>query len=303
MWRCCLAVRRPWGEPTEEVTALRRFAGTTPPTDRLFTGQRRYGPKSGIYYYGSRFYSTDVGRFLQPDTIVPGAGNPQALNRYSYILNSPVKYTDPTGHHPYGACDSRGHYWPDGPDDHGDNSICSDGGGTSGGGVGSDPAPGPAPAPPPDPSGTSDKHEATPAEVYDYLRWHGSSELEAACTAFGGSYCDKWSTYLWYSSGACGDMCSTAWQMDWSGGGSCSLNQQTYEDCDYQVNPGQEPGECAKEAWIFGAEATVFAGGLFALPAVAGTGAIGSLAVDIIHSAELTQLGLYSGPGVVSKCF
>ena len=109
VWRCCLAVRRPWGEPTEEVTALRRFAGTTPPTDRLFTGQRRYGPKSGIYYYGSRFYSTDVGRFLQPDTIVPGAGNPQALNRYSYTLNNPVKYTDPTGHHPYGACDSRGH--------------------------------------------------------------------------------------------------------------------------------------------------------------------------------------------------
>src|SRR5439155_11422230 len=73
-------------------------AGTTPPTDRLFTGQRRYGPKSGIYYYGSRFYSADVGRFLQADSIVPGAGNPQALNRYSYVLNNPLRDTDPTGH-------------------------------------------------------------------------------------------------------------------------------------------------------------------------------------------------------------
>jgi hypothetical protein len=27
-----------------------------------------------------------------------GALNPQALNRYSYVLNNPVRYTDPTGH-------------------------------------------------------------------------------------------------------------------------------------------------------------------------------------------------------------
>ncbi len=25
-------------------------------------------------------------------------GNPQSLNRYSYVLNNPLKYTDPTGH-------------------------------------------------------------------------------------------------------------------------------------------------------------------------------------------------------------
>jgi hypothetical protein len=35
---------------------------------------------------------------VQPDTIVPGASNTQALNRYSYVLNNPLKYTDPTGH-------------------------------------------------------------------------------------------------------------------------------------------------------------------------------------------------------------
>jgi len=32
-----------------------------------------------------------------PDTIVLDPGNPQALNRYSYVLNNPVRYTDPTG--------------------------------------------------------------------------------------------------------------------------------------------------------------------------------------------------------------
>ncbi len=35
---------------------------------------------------------------LQADTIIPEPGNPQALNRYSYVLNNPLKYTDPTGH-------------------------------------------------------------------------------------------------------------------------------------------------------------------------------------------------------------
>jgi hypothetical protein len=34
---------------------------------------------------------------------VPGAGNPQALNRYAFVLNNPLKYIDPTGH---GYCDS-----------------------------------------------------------------------------------------------------------------------------------------------------------------------------------------------------
>ncbi len=71
---------------------------TAIPTDRLFTGQRRYGARSGIYHYGARFYSADIGRFLSPDSIVPGAGDPQSLNRYSYVANNPLRYTDPTGH-------------------------------------------------------------------------------------------------------------------------------------------------------------------------------------------------------------
>jgi hypothetical protein len=35
---------------------------------------------------------------VQADSIVPEPGNPQSLNRYSYVLNSPLRYTDPSGH-------------------------------------------------------------------------------------------------------------------------------------------------------------------------------------------------------------
>jgi hypothetical protein len=48
--------------------------------------------------YKARWYSPALGRFTQPDSIVPEPGNPQAWNRYSYTLNNPVKYKDPTGH-------------------------------------------------------------------------------------------------------------------------------------------------------------------------------------------------------------
>lgn len=39
-----------------------------------------------------------MGRFIQPDPLVPEPGNPQAYNRYAYVYNNPLKYTDPTGH-------------------------------------------------------------------------------------------------------------------------------------------------------------------------------------------------------------
>lgn len=41
-----------------------------------------------------------MNRFLSADTIVPSYANPQALNRYSYVLGNPLKYIDPSGHDP-----------------------------------------------------------------------------------------------------------------------------------------------------------------------------------------------------------
>ncbi|GEM_PF-2377795 len=65
------------------------------PTDIKFTGQRL--DDTGLYYYGARYYDPAIGRFISPDSIVQSLGNPQSLNRYSYVFNNPLKYTDPTG--------------------------------------------------------------------------------------------------------------------------------------------------------------------------------------------------------------
>ncbi len=45
----------------------------------------------------ARYYDATIGRFISADTIVPEWTNPQSLNRYSYCLNNPLKYIDPSG--------------------------------------------------------------------------------------------------------------------------------------------------------------------------------------------------------------
>jgi RHS repeat-associated protein len=39
-----------------------------------------------------------INQFISADSIVPNPTNPQNLNRYSYVINNPLRYTDPTGH-------------------------------------------------------------------------------------------------------------------------------------------------------------------------------------------------------------
>jgi len=51
-----------------------------------------------LAYDTARYYDPGLGRFISADTIAPGFANPQNRNRYSYVLNNPLKYTDPTGH-------------------------------------------------------------------------------------------------------------------------------------------------------------------------------------------------------------
>ena len=61
-----------------------------------FTGQR-FEEGLGLYDYGARWYDPELGRFLQPDPMVPEPDDPQSLNRYSYVRNNPLNRIDPNG--------------------------------------------------------------------------------------------------------------------------------------------------------------------------------------------------------------
>jgi RHS repeat-associated protein len=74
-----------------------RNSTDTSGTNKLFTGQRL--DTTGLYYYNARYYDPTIGRFISADTMVPNPANPQSFNRYSYCLNNPLKYNDPTGHY------------------------------------------------------------------------------------------------------------------------------------------------------------------------------------------------------------
>jgi RHS repeat-associated protein len=77
----------PWGEV--------KSGGTK--SKFQYTGQEK-DEETGLNYYNFRYYDSHIRRFTQPDDIIQDAYAPQTLNRYSYVQNNPLKYTDPTGH-------------------------------------------------------------------------------------------------------------------------------------------------------------------------------------------------------------
>jgi RHS repeat-associated protein len=69
-----------------------------------FTGKER-DPESGLDNFGARYYAPNTGRFMSADwalrpTAVPYAkfGDPQTLNLYTYVENSPMDRVDADGH-------------------------------------------------------------------------------------------------------------------------------------------------------------------------------------------------------------
>ena len=64
--------------------------------DRGYTGHEHL-QGIGLINMNGRLYDPKLHRFLQPDNYVQDASNTQNYNRYSYVLNNPLKYTDPSG--------------------------------------------------------------------------------------------------------------------------------------------------------------------------------------------------------------
>ena len=52
----------------------------------------------GIINMGGRIYDAALGRVLQADPCVQDPTNTQSFNRYTYVFNNPLSYTDPSGY-------------------------------------------------------------------------------------------------------------------------------------------------------------------------------------------------------------
>jgi RHS repeat-associated protein len=72
--------------PFGQVRQLPNYPTITQ-TDYAYTGQRDIA-EVGLMDYKARYYDASLGRFIQPDTIVPGAGNPQPKVAHEILRGS-----------------------------------------------------------------------------------------------------------------------------------------------------------------------------------------------------------------------
>ena len=77
-----------WGKQTVTLNTIGLLRG--------YTGHEMLNEFNLINMNG-RVYDPVLGRFLSPDKYVQEADNSQNYNSYSYCLNNPLKYTDPSG--------------------------------------------------------------------------------------------------------------------------------------------------------------------------------------------------------------
>jgi len=77
-----------WSDPTGLLTSLE--------TTRGFTGHEQLD-EVGLVHMNGRVYDPALGRFISADPQVQFAGNLQSYNRYSYVHNNPLSFTDPSG--------------------------------------------------------------------------------------------------------------------------------------------------------------------------------------------------------------
>ena len=65
-------------------------------TTRGFTGQEQM-PAVCLINFNARIYDPAIGRFMSPDAVVATYYNVQNLNRFTYVGNNPLSFTDPSG--------------------------------------------------------------------------------------------------------------------------------------------------------------------------------------------------------------
>lgn len=87
----------PWGKQGRIFTSSVLLDYSLPSDSNGYTGHKML-QDVGIIHMNGRIYDSTLGRFLQADPFIQAPGNSQSYNRYSYVLNNPMSYTDPSGY-------------------------------------------------------------------------------------------------------------------------------------------------------------------------------------------------------------
>jgi RHS repeat-associated protein len=85
-----------WGELIKIQDGQNNILNSLVVLDRGYTGHEHL-QSVGLINMNGRLYDPKLHRFLQPDNNIQDPNNTQNYNRYGYVLNNPLKYTDPSG--------------------------------------------------------------------------------------------------------------------------------------------------------------------------------------------------------------
>lgn len=85
-----------WGEVVKVQDGQGNVLNGFKVLDRGYTGHEHLH-SVGLIHMNGRLYDPKLHRFLQPDNYIQDPYNTQNYNRYGYVLNNPLKYTDPSG--------------------------------------------------------------------------------------------------------------------------------------------------------------------------------------------------------------
>jgi RHS repeat-associated protein len=90
---------KPRGISSESLLTARlsSFGTDVDISKRGFTDHEHLDEQELIHMNG-RVYDYNLGRFMSVDPLIQGFGNSQGLNPYSYVMNNPLAFVDPTGY-------------------------------------------------------------------------------------------------------------------------------------------------------------------------------------------------------------
>ena len=85
----------PWGRQYQVSANVLKYSNNA--LTKGYTGHDMVNDFE-VIHMGGRTYNPVLGRFMQADPFIQQASNLQSFNRYAYVLNNPMSYTDPSGY-------------------------------------------------------------------------------------------------------------------------------------------------------------------------------------------------------------